>query len=97
MAELAVSNRLRYLLQVLRQDPENGFAKVHFGFIVKTVDRDYAGAIPLLQQGIASNASGVIDGRFFFHLGDALFRTGQHDEVIENVLLPVLCLLPFCM
>lgn len=68
--------------QVLRQDPENGFALVHLGFIVKTSDQDYDRAIPLLQQGIASNASGVIDGRFFFHLGDALFRTGQHDEVV---------------
>ena len=69
-------------LKVLRQDPTNGFALVHLGFIVKTGDHDYAGAIPLLQQGIASNVPGVIDGRFFFHLGDALFRTGQHDEVV---------------
>ena len=69
------------ILQVLRQEPKNGFALVHLGFIVKTGDRDYTAAIPLLQQGIASNVPGVIDGRFFFHLGDALFRTGQHDEV----------------
>ena len=73
------------LLKVLRKDPKNGFAMVHLGFIVKTGDRDYAGAIPLLQDGIASNVPGVIDGRFFFHLGDALFRTGQHDEVTETV------------
>ena len=52
---------------------------------MKTGDHDYARAIPLLQQGIASNVSGVIDGRFFFHLGDALFRTGRHDEVVETV------------
>lgn len=70
---------------MLSKDPKNGFAKVHMGFIVKTGDRDYAGAIPLLQEGIASNVTGVIDGRFFFHLGDALFRTGQEDEVIETV------------
>jgi len=75
------------ILKVLRQDAKNGFALVHLGFIVKTSDRDYAGAIPLLQEGISSNVPGVIDGRFFFHLGDALFRTGQHDEVLEIILL----------
>lgn len=67
--------------QVLRQDPKNGFALVHLGFIVKTGDRDYTTAIPLLRDGIASNVPGVIDGRFFLQLGDALFRTGQHNEV----------------
>jgi len=72
-------------VKVLRQDPKNGFALVHLGFIVKTGDRDYAGAIPLLQDGIASNDPGVIDGRFFFHLGDALFRIGQHDEVVDSL------------
>jgi len=75
---------------VLKKDPKNGFALVHLGFIVKTSDRDYAGAIPLLQEGIASNVSGVIDSRFFYHLGDALFRTGQHDEVTETVVSTLL-------
>ena len=79
-------------MKVLRQEPKNGFALVHLGFIVKTSDHDYAGAIPLLQDGIASDAPGVIDGRFFFHLGDALYRTGQHDEVADIVLATVLVL-----
>jgi len=74
---------------VLRNDPTNGFALVHLGFIVKTTDHDYAGAVPLLQEGIASNASGVIDGRFFFHLGDALYRTGQHNEVVESIIITI--------
>jgi len=77
-------------VKVLIQEPTNGFALVHLGFIVKTADRDYAGAIPLLQQGIASNVPDVIDGRFFFHLGDALFRMGQHDEVLREML-------PYCL
>ena len=54
---------------------------VHLGFIMKTTDKMYKEAIPYLREGIASNAPGVIDGRFFFHLGDALFRVGQHNEV----------------
>ena len=67
--------------QTLHKDPDNGFAKVHLGFILKAVDHKYAEAIPLLQEGIHTNASGVIDGRFFFHLGDALHRTGHAEEV----------------
>ena len=68
---------------MLRQEPQNGFAKVHLAFIIKTTDHDYARSIPLFQEGIASNMTGVIDGRFFFHLGDALYRTGQPDEVLN--------------
>lgn len=69
------------VFQVLNRDKQNGFAMVHLGFIVKTIDRNYEDSIPLLQYGIATNAPGVIDGRFFFHLGDALYRTDRHEEV----------------
>lgn len=62
-------------------DASDGFAMVHLGFIIKTTDKNYKDSIPYLRQGIASNAPGVIDGRFFFHLGDALHRVGQHNEV----------------
>ena len=51
------------------------------GFIIKTTDLDDEASIPYLREGIATEETGVIDGRFFFHLGDALFRTGKHDEV----------------
>lgn len=72
--------------QSLAKDPEDGFAKVHYGFIVKSVDHKYEDAIPYLREGINTNASGVIDGRFFFHLGDALHRTGKPDEVRRSPL-----------
>lgn len=70
-------------IKVLDMDPANGFAMVHLGFILKTTDKKYKEAIPYLRRGIESNMPGVIDGRFFFHLGDALFRTGQHNESHE--------------
>lgn len=67
--------------QALQRDPNNGFAKVHLGFILKVTDQNYAAAIPLMEQGIATRDQGVIDGRFFFQLGDALYRTGQVSKV----------------
>ena len=66
-------------------EPENGFAKVHLGFIIKTSDNRPDKAVELMREGIASNEPGVIDGRFFFHLGDALQRLGRRDEVSADV------------
>ncbi|KAL3888160.1 hypothetical protein ACJMK2_000539 [Sinanodonta woodiana] len=65
---------------VLEKSPSDGFAQVHLGFIIKTGDNNPQAAIPLLRAGIESGATGTIDGRFFFHLGDALQRTNQSDE-----------------
>ena len=63
-------------------DPRNGFAKSHLGFILKTDHLRYNEAIPLLREGISSGDTGADDGRFYFHLGDALTRIGKPDEVI---------------
>lgn len=62
-------------------DPTNGFAKSHLGFILKTDHLRYVEAIPLLHEGISSGHAGADDGRFYFHLGDALTRVGKPDEV----------------
>lgn len=71
------------LEQVLKQDPKNGFAKVHYGFILKTERNDLEGGIKYMSEGIATKEPGVIDGRFYLHLGDALQRTGQNDKALE--------------
>ncbi len=68
-------------LQVLARNSANGFALVHLGFILKTTDTNYEKAVPMLKTGIATNEPGVIDGRFFFHLGDAQYRLGHVKEV----------------
>eukprot|EP00058_Branchiostoma_floridae_P002981 XP_002588469.1 hypothetical protein BRAFLDRAFT_259568 [Branchiostoma floridae] len=65
--------------EVIQIRPEDGFAKVHLGFILKTETR-YDEAIPLLREGIQTEEEGTIDGRFFFHLGDALYRMGNPEE-----------------
>ncbi|GLV43167.1 Aspartyl beta-hydroxylase [Carabus blaptoides fortunei] len=84
---LLTSNRLteakRVLQKVLARWPDNGFAQVHYGFILKVKENDLTGAIKYLQAGIKTKAPGVIDGRFYFHLGDALTRLGQTKEAIK--------------
>ncbi|CAL1270399.1 unnamed protein product [Larinioides sclopetarius] len=74
----------RVFSEVLEVKPDSGFAKVHLGFILKTDDSKYEEAAHLLSQGIATREEGVIDGRFFFHLGDALYRIGKQDEILEK-------------
>lgn len=64
----------------LERWPSDGFALVHYGFILKVHDGHLKPAIDYLQRGIATRHEGVIDGRFYFHLGDALARLGRHDE-----------------
>ncbi|KAH9377996.1 hypothetical protein HPB48_015091 [Haemaphysalis longicornis] len=71
------------LEQVLNQDPYNGFAKAHYGFILKTERNDLEGGIKYMGEGIATREPGVIDGRFYLHLGDALQRTGQDAAALE--------------
>jgi hypothetical protein len=65
------------------------------GFIVKSESK-YEEAIPLLQKGIATGEPEVNDSRFFFHLGDAFYRTGKHKEVthLDTLRYPVQIMSP---
>lgn len=65
---------------VLNRWPQSGFAQVHLGFILKTTYDDYDAGARWMMAGIASREEGVIDGRFYSHLGDALTRLGRHEE-----------------
>ncbi|XP_042616832.1 aspartyl/asparaginyl beta-hydroxylase-like isoform X4 [Cyprinus carpio] len=62
--------------EVLAHAPHDGFAKVHYGFILKSENK-IAESIPYLREGLESREPGTDDGRFYFHLGDALQRTGD--------------------
>ncbi|GAB1288299.1 Aspartyl/asparaginyl beta-hydroxylase [Apodemus speciosus] len=86
--------------EVLNVTPNDGFAKVHYGFILKAQNK-IAESIPYLkehqlheplwhhccqnsqqkppQEGIESGAPGTDDGRFYFHLGDAMQRVGNKE------------------
>ncbi|XP_016398217.1 aspartyl/asparaginyl beta-hydroxylase-like [Sinocyclocheilus rhinocerous] len=63
-------------IYVLARAPDDGFAKVHYGFILKSENK-IAESIPYLREGLESGEPGTDDGRFYFHLGDALQRTGD--------------------
>ncbi|XP_067107819.1 aspartyl/asparaginyl beta-hydroxylase isoform X12 [Osmerus mordax] len=63
--------------EVLAVAPDDGFAKVHYGFILKSENK-IAESIPYLREGLESGDPGTDDGRFYFHLGDALQRVGDN-------------------
>ena len=48
-------------------------------------------AITLLQEGVNSGEKGSSDGRFYFHLGDALNRIGKPQEVRRCNITYCLC------
>ncbi|KAJ8972011.1 hypothetical protein NQ317_000657 [Molorchus minor] len=76
--------KARYVLKdVLSKWPNDGFALVHYGFILKTTDDKLEEAVVYLRRGLATKAEGVVDGRFYFHLGDALSRLGRNTESME--------------
>ncbi|XP_055374605.1 aspartyl/asparaginyl beta-hydroxylase isoform X2 [Condylostylus longicornis] len=89
--ELAVTyllnNQLReakiVLHNTLMKWPNDGFAKVHYGFVLKNLDRDLENAVNYLKDGINSNQNGTQDGRFYFNLGEALQRLNRSDEAME--------------
>ncbi|XP_037984786.1 aspartyl/asparaginyl beta-hydroxylase isoform X13 [Motacilla alba alba] len=72
------SNAKKVYEEVLSLAPNDGFAKVHYGFILKAENK-IAESIPYLQEGLESGDPGTDDGRFYFHLGDALQRMGNKE------------------
>ncbi|XP_033293495.2 aspartyl/asparaginyl beta-hydroxylase isoform X8 [Orcinus orca] len=69
--------------EVLNVTPDDGFAKVHYGFILKAQNK-IAESIPYLKEGIESGDPGTDDGRFYFHLGDAMQRVGNKESLERN-------------
>ncbi|XP_074981285.1 aspartyl/asparaginyl beta-hydroxylase isoform X10 [Caretta caretta] len=72
------SNAKKVYEEVLSLAPNDGFAKVHYGFILKAENK-IVESIPYLKEGLESGDPGTDDGRFYFHLGDALQRVGSKE------------------
>lgn len=83
MGYFRVEEARSVLKKNLEQWPNNGFALVHYGFILKTADNKLEEAVDYLRRGLETRAEGVVDGRFYFHLGDALARLGQNEEAMK--------------
>ncbi|XP_055916315.1 aspartyl/asparaginyl beta-hydroxylase isoform X3 [Eupeodes corollae] len=57
--------------------PDDGFAMVHYGFVLKNLNENLHLAVEYLQRGIDSQKEGTQDGRFYFNLGDSLQRISK--------------------
>ncbi|XP_037080366.1 aspartyl/asparaginyl beta-hydroxylase-like isoform X2 [Pollicipes pollicipes] len=71
------------LQEVLRLWPNNGYAKVHLGFVRRQQGRHEEAAL-LMQQGLDTNEPGVHDKRFYHNLGDSYHRIGQLEKARET-------------
>lgn len=71
------------LQETLAKWPNDGVSLVHYGFILKTADNRLKEAAYYMRKGIKTREEGVIDGRFYFHLGDALARLGRTQQAME--------------
>ncbi|KAM3841582.1 aspartyl/asparaginyl beta-hydroxylase [Vipera latastei] len=72
------NNAKKVYEKVLSLAPNDGFAKVHYGFILKAENK-IEESIPYLKEGLESGDPGTDDGRFYFHLGDAMQRVGNKE------------------
>ncbi|XP_039191658.1 aspartyl/asparaginyl beta-hydroxylase isoform X2 [Crotalus tigris] len=72
------NNAKKVYEEVLSLAPNDGFAKVHYGFILKAENK-IEESIPYLKEGLESGDPGTDDGRFYFHLGDAMQRVGNKE------------------
>ncbi|KAG8133639.1 hypothetical protein E2320_011450, partial [Naja naja] len=72
------NNAKKVYKEVLRLAPNDGFAKVHYGFILKAENK-IEESIPYLKEGLETGDPGTDDGRFYFHLGDAMQRVGNKE------------------
>lgn len=74
------------LHEVLLRFRYDGFALVHYGFVLKNLDKDNEGAATYLQEGIDTNEPGTQDGRFYFALGDAYQRLDRTENARKVIL-----------
>jgi aspartate beta-hydroxylase len=83
LISLSLADAKRILHETLLKWRSNGFALVHYGFVLKNFDQNLEKAVEFMHEGIATNEPGTQDGRFYFHLGDALLRLGRKAEAME--------------
>ncbi|XP_055838514.1 aspartyl/asparaginyl beta-hydroxylase isoform X3 [Episyrphus balteatus] len=78
-----LSEAKHVLEDILARWPNDGFAMVHYGFVLKMLNQNLHLAVEYLRRGIDSQSQGTQDGRFYFNLGDSLQRLGRLEEARE--------------
>lgn len=66
-------------MQILEKEPSDPYARLYLGYIMKLVDKDLGRSLDLMKTGLIGVP--VIDLKFYIELGEALTRTGRHNEV----------------
>ncbi|XP_014256088.1 aspartyl/asparaginyl beta-hydroxylase isoform X5 [Cimex lectularius] len=62
--------------------PKDAMARSHYGLVLKLQGK-MKESIPHLKEGLLADIPATRDARLYFHLGDALARTGQSSEAME--------------
>ena len=70
----------KHFREVVRQTPDNCYAKAHLGFLLYEGGQ-YEAALPLLMEGLRRDKSIQNNGRFYLYAGEALSRLNRSDEV----------------
>ena len=86
--------------KLLKEHPMDGYALVHLGFILKLegsantnsidaqeqkrIKENLEKGADFIRKGINTKDAGVMEGKFYFHLGDALRRLGRNVDA-DNV------------
>ncbi|KAK9505820.1 hypothetical protein O3M35_009795 [Rhynocoris fuscipes] len=66
----------------LEKWPQNAMAQSHYGLVLKLQGK-MKESIPHLLAGISTDDLSTRDARLYFHLGDALARTGAADQAMK--------------
>ena len=66
----------------MEKDPNDGYARLYLGYIMKQVDKDFGRSLDLMKSGLV--AIPLTDLKFYIELGESLTRAGRHNEVRSN-------------
>lgn len=56
---------------------------MHYGFVLKELDKNLEHAVIFLKEGIESRENGTQEGLFYMNLGDTLIRLGRREEALD--------------
>lgn len=73
--------------KVLKEFPQNSFAKAHMGFVLFS-EKQFEEALPMLLEGLKKDPDIKSNPRFYLYAGETLTRLNRSDEVSGVVSFP---------